>query len=111
MKLLEFFSEQKIAPACTRGLEIIFTEGNSNELDLFCLTEKNVPICIECKSGEFRQDIDKYLALRKKINIKKNQFVICVFGLSQEQAQGMTSMYDLTFVNETSLIQHIQTVV
>lgn len=111
MKLLGFFSDEKIAPSCTRGLEITFTEGNSNELDLFCLTEKNVPICIECKSGEFRQDIDKYLSLRKKLNISKNQFVICVFGLSQEQAQGMTSMYDLTFVNETSLIHHLQTVI
>ena len=111
MKLLEFFREQKIAPACTRGLEITFTEGNSNELDLFLLTEKNVPICIECKTGEFRHDIDKYSSLRKQLNISKNQFVICVFGLSQEQAQGMTSMYDLTFVNETSLIQHVQTVV
>lgn len=111
IKLLEFFREQKIAPACTRGLKVSFTEGNSNELDLFFLTEKNVPICIECKTGEFRQDIDKYLSLRKNLNIKKNQFIICVFGLSQEQAKGMTSMYDLTFVNETSLIQHIQTVV
>ena len=111
IKLLEFFREQKIAPACTRGLKVSFTEGNSNELDLFFLTENNVPVCIECKTGEFRQDIDKYLSLRKKLNINKNQFVICVFGLSQEQAKGMTSMYDLTFVNETSLIQHIQTVV
>jgi phage FluMu protein Com len=111
MKLLEFFREQKVAPACTRGLKISFTGGNSNELDLFVLTEKKVPICVECKTGEFRQDIDKYLSLRKQLNINKNQFVICVFGLSQEQAQGMTSMYDLTFVNETSLIQHIQTVV
>jgi phage FluMu protein Com len=111
MKLLEFFREQKIAPACTRALEISFTEGNSNELDLFFLTEKNIPICIECKSGEFRQDINKYLSLRKQLDINKNQFIICVFGLSQEQAQGMTSMYDLTFVNETSLIQHVQTVI
>ncbi len=111
MKLLRFFREQKIAPACTRGIEITFTNGNSNEIDLFCLTEKNVPICIECKSGEFRQDIDKYLSLRKKLKIDKNRFVICVFGLSQKQAQGMTSMYDLTFVNEASLIHHLQTVI
>jgi len=111
IKLLEFFREQKINPACTRAIEISFPGGNSNELDLFILTEKNVPICIECKTGEFRKDIDKYLSLRKQLDINKNQFVICVFGLSQEQAQGMTSMYDITFVNETSLIQHIQTVI
>jgi len=111
MKLLEYFREQKIAPACTRALEISFPEGDSHELDLFFLTEKNVPICVECKSGEFRQDIDKYLSLRKQLNINKKQFVICVFGLSQEQAKGMTSMYDLTFVNQISFIEHVHSVI
>lgn len=111
MKLLTFFRDNKIAPVCARGLEISFTQGNSNELDLFFLTEKNVPVCIECKSGEFRHEIDKYLSLRKQLNIDKNNFIICVFGLSQEQAIGMTSMYDLTFVNELSLLDHVQTVI
>ncbi len=111
MKLLKYFRDQKLALACTRALEISFSKDKSNELDLFLLTDKNVPVCIECKSGEFRQDIDKYLSLRKQLNILKNQFIICVFGLSQEQAMGMTSMYDVTFVNETSLLDHIQTVI
>ncbi len=111
MKLLEFFREKEITPACSRNLDISFSGGNSNELDIFFLTEKEIPICIECKSGEFRQDINKYLSLRKQLNIGKKQFVICVFGLSQEQAQGMTSMYELTFVNENTLIKHIQTVI
>ena len=111
MKLLEFFRDKRMNPACTRNLNISFSGSNSNELDLFLLTEKGVPICVECKTGEFRHDIDKYLSLRKQLNIEKTQFVICVFGLSQEQAQGMSSMYELTFVNENDLIQHIQTVI
>jgi len=111
MKLLEFFHKQKINPAFTRNLNISFPGGASNELDIFFLTPKGIPVVIECKSGEFRQDINKYLSLRKKINLDKNQFVICVFGLDQEQAQGMTSMYDLTFVNENLLINHIQSIV
>lgn len=111
MNLLEFFRENKVAPAISRNLEISFSGGNSNELDIFLLTEKEIPICIECKTGEFRQDINKYLSLRKQLNMAKNQFVIFVFGLSQEQAQGMTSMYELTFVNENSLINHMQTVI
>ena len=111
MKLLEFFHNKKINPACARNLDISFSGGNSNELDIFFLTEKSIPICIECKTGEFRHDINKYLSLRKQLNIGKNQFVICVFGLSQEQAQGMSSMYELTFVNEHTLINHMQTVI
>ncbi len=111
MRLLEFFHDKKIAPACSRSLNITFPEGKSNELDIFLLTEKEIPIYIECKSGEFRQDINKYISLQKQLNIGKKQFIICVFGLSQEQARGMTSMYDLTFVNENTLIEHIQTLI
>jgi phage FluMu protein Com len=107
MKLLKLFQEKKIAPACTRSLNVTFQDGKSNELDLFVLSSSGVAICIECKSGEFRHDIDKYLALRKQLGISKSQFILCVFGLSDEQAQGMTSMYDLTFVNQSSLVDHV----
>jgi len=111
MELLEFFYEKKLNPACARSIDISFSEGTSNELDIFFLTEDGIPICIECKTGEFRHDIDKYSSLRKKLKMEKGQFVICVFGLSQEQAQGMSSMYELTFVNENTLINHMRTVI
>lgn len=111
MKALKLFREQKIAPACGRNVQIGFAGGERNELDLFFLTETNTPVCIECKSGEFRHDIDKYLALRKQLGLHKTQFVLCVFGLSSEQAQGMTSMYDISFVNETTLVPYLKTLV
>ena len=38
-----------------------------------------------------------YLALRKQLKMEKTQFILCISGLSQQQAQGMISMYDLTF--------------
>lgn len=108
IKLLEFFRDGKIDASCMRSLNVSFPNGVSNELDIFFLTKNNIPVCIECKSGEFRQDIDKYLKLRNQLNLDKNQFVICVFGLSQELTLGMTSMYDLTFANETNLIDHVE---
>lgn len=111
MKLLEFFRDKNINTSCIRSLEIKFKDGVSNELDIFLITQSNIPICIECKSGEFRGDIDKYLKLRKKLKLGKNQFIICVFGLSPEQTQGMTSMYDLTFTNEENLINHIEKII
>lgn len=111
MRLLEFFRDKEISASCMRSLNITFPNGVSNELDIFFVTKNNIPVCIECKSGEFRQDIDKYLKLRKQLNIEKSQFVICVFGLSQEQTQGMTSMYDLTFTNEANLINHIEKII
>lgn len=111
IELLKFFNDNQIIPACGRSIEVSFANGGCNELDLFFLMNGEVPICIECKSGEFRHDIEKYLSLRKRLKMKKEQFIVCVFGLSSEQAKGMTSMYELTFVNENTLIEHVSTII
>ncbi|MCD4743745.1 MAG: DUF1887 family protein [Desulfobacteraceae bacterium] len=111
IKLLEFFQDKKIDASCMRSIQVSFPNGVSNELDIFFLTKKNTPVCIECKSGEFRQDIDKYLKLLKQLNIQKDQFILCIFGLSKEQTQGLTSMYDLTFTNEINLMSHIEKII
>jgi len=111
IKLLELFRDKNIAASCMRSLNISFSDGTSHELDIFFLTEKGTPVCIECKSGEFRQDIDKYLKLRNRLRLDKSQFIICIFGLSEEQTTGMTSMYDITFTNEITLVNHIKNIV
>jgi phage FluMu protein Com len=108
MKLLEYFREKQLPTSCVRSLIVKFPNEDSHELDVFFLINNSIPVCIECKSGEFRQHIDKYSKLRKRLHLDKEQFILCVIGLSQEQAQGLTSMYDLTFVNESNFIQHIE---
>jgi hypothetical protein len=64
IKLLEFFRDNNIDASCMRNLKVSFPNGISHELDIFFLTKNDTPFCIECKSGEFRHDIDKYLKLR-----------------------------------------------
>ncbi len=108
MKVLKLFQENKIESASMRNIEITFKDNSLNEIDIFFLTRNNIPIFIECKSGEFRQDIDKYLKLKEKLNIDKNNFILCIFGLETKHAQGMSSMYDLSFTNELILIDHIK---
>jgi len=34
-------------------------------------------------------------------------FVMCITGLSDEHAKGLTAMYDLAFVNERELAAHL----
>lgn len=111
MKLLEFFRDKKMDASCIRSLKVNYQDNSSNELDIFFLTADNTPVCIECKSGEFRSDIDKYLKLKKRLQLDKKQFILCIFGLSSEQTQGMSSMYDLTFTNEINLIEHIEKII
>ena len=106
--VLKLLQEKNLPAACARSVDITFQDGARNELDIVLLSGQGQPICIECKSGEFRHDIEKYLTLRKRLKLSKFEFVLCVFGLSDEQATGMTAMYDITFVNERSLAPYIE---
>lgn len=108
MKLLKFCQEKRLEYSCLRNFTITFPNGDNHEIDVFFLLKGQIPLCIECKSGEFRQDIDKYLTLRKRLQIDKTQFLMCIMGLSQRQSQGLTSMYDLTFRNEKNFLNHLE---
>jgi phage FluMu protein Com len=108
VKLTEFLRNKKCSFACTRNISVTFSNDDHYELDVFFLVNGRIPICIECKTGEFRQDIDKYSNLRKRLHVDKAQFLLCVIGLSQEQIQGLTSMYDLTFVNEKNFLEQVE---
>ncbi len=107
MKLMAFCHERQISFSGLRGFTIHFPNGDKNELDTFFLINKTIPIFVECKSGEFRQFVDKYSKLRKRLKIDKKQFLMLVSGLSDEQTQGLTSMFDITIVNEKNFVQHI----
>jgi phage FluMu protein Com len=107
IKLTEFLRDKQHSFACSRNISVTFANEDFHELDVFFLVDGRQPICIECKTGEFRQDIEKYLKLRNRIHMDKSNFLLCVVGLSHEQAQGLSSMYDLTFVNEVNFLEHI----
>ena len=63
MTCLRYAKERDRRFSCTRGLNLTLANGDPCELDVFMLIDGKLPICIECKSGEFRQNIDRYLAL------------------------------------------------
>ncbi len=107
IKTTEYLRDKKCSFACSRNIAVTFTNEDLHELDVVFLVNGRSPICIECKTGEFRQDIDKYSNLRKRLNVEKSHFLLCVVGLSQEHAQGLSSMYDLTFVNEKNFLNHV----
>jgi len=107
MKVLELCQERNHPFSCARNLSVVFANEDIHELDVFFLLNGKTSICIECKTGEYRQSIDKYGTLRKRLGLAKEQFIICVLSLPEDQASGLTSMYDLTFVSEKGLIPHV----
>ena len=97
--------------SCARNVEMGFLNDDHRELDVVFLLNKRFPIVIECKSGEFRPDIEKYVKLRRRLGLERDQVIICNPDLADDQASGLTAMYDLTFANLESLSQHINVLV
>lgn len=108
MKLLSVFKEKRVRFSCLRSLDIVFPNEDKHELDIFFLINEKIPLCIECKSGEFRSMIEKYAKLRNRLQIEKPSFLLLALGLSDEQSRGLTSMYEMTFVNEKNFLEYVQ---
>ncbi len=107
MTCLRYAKERQRRFSCTRGLNLTLANGDPYEIDVFMLIDGDTPVCIECKSGEFRQNIDRYLALKKRLGIDGRQFVMCIAGLSDENAKAFSAMYDLSFANERTLAERL----
>lgn len=107
MKILALFRENRREFSCARQLSVVFPNEDLYELDVFFLVEGATPICVECKTGEFRPEIDKYLGLRKRLGIDRSHFILCASTLSDEQAAGLSSMYEMSFVNPAGLVRHL----
>jgi hypothetical protein len=103
MKALTLLQETRHTAACARNLDIVFDNEDLHELDVFMLVDGAKPVVIECKSGEFRQDIEKYLKLRKRLGIDRGQFIIFSPDLGEDQAVALSNMYELTFANRERL--------
>lgn len=93
--------------SCARSAKIRFANGDLFELDVVFLCESRPPLVIECKTGEFRRDLDKYFSLRKRLNIPAENFIILATDLDNAQAKAFSSMYGLTFTTLDSFKQQI----
>jgi hypothetical protein len=108
---LRICQERNVVFSCARNMTLSFPSNENRELDVFFLINKTQPIYIECKTGDFRQDLNKYVALRKRLAIDQKYFILCVADLENEQAKGLGAMYGLTFVNTQTLGHHLSTLI
>ena len=73
MKILNSLRKEGVPVACLRGFHVNFPNRDRYEIDGFFLIGDGIPVCIECKTGEFRQDIARFSLLRKRLNLDKMQ--------------------------------------
>lgn len=89
--------------SCAKGVNIQLANGDKHELDVVFLNHRNELFVIECKTGEYRADLNKYLDLCKKMGISPNQFNLLVTDLNKEQALAMSAMYGMNFISLSGL--------
>ena len=111
LELLEQLKAKRRPFSCARGVKVVFPNEDLHEIDVMALVDGQTPIYIECKTGEFRREIDKFLRLKKRLGIGRQHFIICASDLSDEQATGLSAMYELTFVNLKTLTSKLQAIV
>lgn len=104
---LRICQEHNTQYACARNMTLALSPNEHRELDVFFLINNSQPFYIECKTGDFRQDIDKYVALRKRLAIDQKYFILCVAGIDNETCKGLSAMHGMTFVNTQTLAQHL----
>ncbi len=108
MRLQDFCKERNIPLVALRSLMMELSNKDRYEIDVFGLLNGTTPLYIECKTGEFRSQIEKYMTLRKRVGIDKDNFVVCVLGLSKQECAGLGQMFGLTFANEDTIFEHIK---
>lgn len=106
MKIASFCHEKQIDFSCTRNMIIHLPDNNKHEVDIFFLIN-DMPLFIECKSGEYREFIDKYSKLRKKLLLPKPNFLMLTSGVEEQHVNGLTAMFEITFVNEKTLMPYL----
>lgn len=107
MKVASFLWEKKMAFTYCRGGHLLFPNEDRHEIDLFFLVNSEIPLWIECKSGEFRHALQKYTTLRQRIDMSKANTFLFVMGLSNEESVGLTAMFDVSIVNEQNFLTYI----
>jgi len=108
MKTASLLASKKIAFSSLKNFIFNFENGEKHEADLFFVLPKNKPLWIECKSGEFRQDIQKYTKICKTLNIPKENFLLLVLDESDEKMIGLSNTFDITFVSEKNFLNYIE---
>ncbi|MBS1966076.1 MAG: DUF1887 family protein [Chloroflexi bacterium SZAS-1] len=106
-KISALFSENGLSYECLSNLKIVLQNGNSHELDMLFF-EGDKPLWIECKTGDYQADINKYSGLRKMLSVPKQRSVLIVLGISDEVSHDLTGLSDITVANQGNFLEKIR---
>ncbi len=107
MKVASLLLKQRLNFSVLRNFEILFAENKKHELDVFFVLQDRQPLWIECKSGEFRDSIEKYSKIRKLLGVSKEYALLLVIDLPEEKIRGFSGMFDITILSERTFLPYL----
>ena len=103
--LTELAARPEARFSCARNLKIE-ADGQHNELDVVLLPAGGLPLVVECKSGNYHQELDKHIGLRKRLGLPASHYLILSSDLDAAAAASLGAMYPLTFVGLREFLPH-----
>ena len=91
-----------------RSVVVQHDNGDRHEFDVVFMPEGGAPIFIECKSGEFRNNLDKYIRICKKFAIPAKNWLLLAAGIDEKQADAFEKMYPVRFCGMSHFLQKVQ---
>ena len=91
-----------------RSVVVQHGNGDKHEFDVVFMPEGETPIFIECKSGEFRQSLDKYIRICKKFALPTQNWLLLAAEIDEKQAAAFEKMYPVRFCGMSHFLQKVQ---
>lgn len=108
IKLLKETHAQGKKFSIARSVIIQHSNGDKHEFDIVFKPENKMPIFIECKSGEFRQHLDKFIRICKKINIPTKNWLVLAAEIDKAQADAFEKMYPVRFCDLNHFVEKVK---
>lgn len=108
IKLLKETHTQGKKFSIARSVIIEHSNGDKHEFDIVFKPENQIPIFIECKSGEFRQHLDKFIRICKKINIPTKNWLVLAAEIDKKQADAFEKMYPVRFCDLSHFVEKVK---
>lgn len=109
VKVLEVLLQTGRKVSCLKDYTLTWSNGDSGMFNLFFLLDEKIPLLIECKSSNYRDYLQKYANVRKRLKLDSANFVLLVAGLDQEIADGMSGIFGVTISNEVHAVNKVLT--
>lgn len=104
VKLIKYAESKKMNYSIARAVNVQLLNGDRHEFDVIFLLEGAEALFIECKTGKFRQDVDKFLRICNKIDIDTKNWIVLAAQLDNTKAKAFEEMYPVRFCTIESFL-------